>query len=211
MTDRPSPEQILPTPDDRYRSPRRGRPVGDREAQRAKLLDAAISMIAKEGYAGTSLRKVAREAGFTTGAVTYYFANKEAMIVAVIEHLFDRYDKILDIRDMRASLEFWLDWNRTDTDLWMASFQLLAIARHDPAFAATHQVRYARYRKILGATLEKGQKSGKIRSDISADLLADYISAMGDGWMMMQPIETKRFTPARISALLDATVRLLAA
>ncbi|WP_414694373.1 TetR family transcriptional regulator, partial [Phenylobacterium sp.] len=41
---------------------RRGRPVGDRDARRAELLAAAIAVIAQEGYAGTSLRKVAEQA-----------------------------------------------------------------------------------------------------------------------------------------------------
>lgn len=47
---------------------RRGRPVGDREAKRAELLRAAISVIAQEGFAGASLRKVAQRAGCTTGS-----------------------------------------------------------------------------------------------------------------------------------------------
>lgn len=43
----------------------RGRPVGDHEAKRAELLKAAISVIAQEGLAGASLRKVAQRAGCT--------------------------------------------------------------------------------------------------------------------------------------------------
>lgn len=56
----------------------RGRPIGDREAKREALLRAASSVIAEEGYASASLRKVAKSAGYTTGAVTYYFANKKS-------------------------------------------------------------------------------------------------------------------------------------
>src|SRR5689334_4432055 len=58
----------------------RGRPAGDREAKRADLLKAAIAVIAQDGFAGASLRKVAQRAGCTTGAVTYYFANKREMV-----------------------------------------------------------------------------------------------------------------------------------
>ncbi|WP_228395933.1 helix-turn-helix domain-containing protein [Streptomyces sp. RB17] len=54
---------------------RRGRPTGDHAAKRAELVNAAASVIAQEGYANASLRKVAQRAGCTTGAVTYYFAN----------------------------------------------------------------------------------------------------------------------------------------
>src|SRR5690606_29762340 len=63
----------------------RGRPAGDRTAKRAELLKAAASVIAQEGYTGASLRKVAQRAGCTTGAVTYYFANKRELVVALAE------------------------------------------------------------------------------------------------------------------------------
>jgi hypothetical protein len=34
---------------------------------------------------------------------------------------------------------------------------------------------------------------------------------MGDGWMMMLPIEPDRFRPARVRALLDATLAIISA
>jgi len=40
-------------------------------------------------------------------------------------------------------------------------------------------------------------------------MLADQISAMGDGWMMLFPIEAERFRPNRIKALLYATMALI--
>src|SRR5271169_4609571 len=74
---------------------KRGRPIGDREAKSAELIEAARYVIAREGYAGASLRKVAARAGCSTGAVTYYFANKEAMVAKVAEALFDEFDEWL--------------------------------------------------------------------------------------------------------------------
>ena len=79
---------------------RRGRPVGDHNAKRAELLSAAITVIAHEGYAGASMRKVAQQAGCTTGAVTYYFANKEEMVTAVAQSLFDEIDTLLEINQV---------------------------------------------------------------------------------------------------------------
>ena len=192
----------------------RGRPVGDRAAKRAELLDAAIAVIAEDGFAGTSLRKVADRAGTSTGAVTYYFSNKEEMMAAVIESRFDIFDAMLTSRegeaDVSAVLKRWLDWTKADIPgEWLASFELLSHASHVPALAQVFQRRYARYRKVFAAMLAKGQFDGTIRRDISADLLADQLSAMGDGWMMLLPIEPQRFEPKRIKALLDATMALI--
>lgn len=192
----------------------RGRPVGDREARRNELLEAAIAVIAQEGFAGASLRKVAQQAGCTTGAVTYYFANKEAMMAAVIESRFDTFDTLLgrgDAKvDLRAGFERWLDLSRSDLrGGWVAGLQLLVHARHDPALAAVYQRRYGRYRERFAAMLEEGQQRGVIRKDIPAELLADHLSAMGDGWMMLLPIEGDRFEPSRIKALLDSMIAMV--
>ena len=189
--------------------------MGDRQAKRAELLDAAVSVIAREGFAGASLRKVAERAGSSTGAVTYYFANKEEMMAAVIESRFDAYDAMLrgveDSLDIRAGFKRWLDSiSSNGSGEWVAVCQLLAHARHEPRLAAVFERRYAKYRDVFASMLAKGQRQGSVRKDISADLLADQLSAMGDGWMMLFPIEPLRFQPSRVKALLDATMALIA-
>lgn len=193
----------------------RGRPVGDREGRRAELLDAAMKVIAEEGFAAASLRRVAQRAGCTTGAVSYYFANKEAMMAALIESRFDVFDKLLefeadDLAGVRESFERWFEVATTEDAVWMAGLQLLAYARHEPALAATYQRRYARYRQVFARILASGQEHGWVRRDIPAEILADQLSAMGDGWMMLYPIEPERFGPERVKALLDATMTIIA-
>ncbi|WP_223547060.1 MULTISPECIES: TetR/AcrR family transcriptional regulator [unclassified Pseudomonas] len=193
---------------------RRGRPVGDHKAKRAELLAAAIAVIAREGYAGASMRKVAQHAGCTTGAVTYYFANKEEMITAVAQSLFDQIDTLLENNqeriDIKALIEQWLDWTNTDEpDAWLAWLQLLGYARHEPAFAGVIKQRYARFRQVFTSVLERGQSQGIIRDDIPAELLADQLSAISDGWMMMLPIEPERFGSSRGQSLLDALMTLI--
>jgi AcrR family transcriptional regulator len=193
---------------------RRGRPTGDHDAKRAALLKAAISVIAQEGYAAASLRKVAQRAEQTTGAVTYYFANRGEMVTAVAESVFDEFDALLRAADQQVDvkvlLQQWLSLTEADEpDLWLALFQLLAHARHEPAFTAVVRRRYAHFRQRFTAILERGQQQGTVRKDIAAELLADQLSAMSDGWSMMFPIEPKRFKPERLRALLEATARLI--
>ena len=193
---------------------RRGRPVGDHNAKRAELLAAAISVISQEGYAGASMRKVAQRAGCTTGAVTYYFANKEEVVTAVAQSLFDKIDVLLEANrkkvDVKALIEQWLQWIIYDEpDSWLAWLQLLTHARHEQAFACVIKQHYVRFRQVFTALLVEGQSQGKIRSDIPADLLADQISAISDGWLMTLPIEPERFSADRCNALLDALVALI--
>ncbi len=194
--------------------PRRGRPVGDQDAKRKALLAAAMAVIAEHGYSGASLRKVAERAGHTTGAVTYYFENKEGMMAAVTRSLFEMFDPVSGAGakriDVRAGLKRSFYWAGDNESAWLALFQVLAHARHEPAFAGMVQKLYARFREHLTDAVARGQAEGSIRNDIAAEILADQISAISDGWMVMSPIEPERFRPARLEALLDATQKLIA-
>ncbi|WP_208960579.1 TetR/AcrR family transcriptional regulator [Rhodococcus sp. ZPP] len=193
---------------------RRGRPPGDPEVKRVELLKAATSTIAEEGYANASLRKVAQRAGYTTGAVTYYFANKEELVLALVESRFDRYDAMLEGIQAEAAIEAlferWLRLTTSDPEFWPVMSELLAHARHDPALAAVYKQRYGRFREVYTSIIAAGQVRGTVRDDISADLLADQLSAMADGWALLFPLEPERFTPGRVRELVDAAVALIA-
>ncbi|WP_144173137.1 TetR/AcrR family transcriptional regulator [Pseudomonas sp. Kh13] len=193
---------------------RRGRPVGDRDAKRTELLAAAIAVIAQEGYAGATMRKVAQYAGCTTGTVTYYFANKEEMVSAVAQNLFDKVDALLDINldqvDIRSLIQRWHHWiSHDEPDNWLAWLQLLTHARHQPAFASVIKQRYAHYRQVATSVLEAGQRQGKVREDVPADVLADHVAAFSDGWLMMLPLEPEPVSAERGKALIDAFIVMI--
>jgi AcrR family transcriptional regulator len=57
-----------------------------RQAQtRDQLLDAASTLFARDGIQATSLEQIAAEAGFTRGAVYSNFADKDALVVALLD------------------------------------------------------------------------------------------------------------------------------
>lgn len=58
----------------------------------AAILDAARSVLVEEGFAALSFREVGKRTGMTVGNVGYYFPSKESLLVALAEHIFDRWD-----------------------------------------------------------------------------------------------------------------------
>ncbi len=64
--------------------PRRG-PRGAAAETRASILREAARAFANSGYAGTTLRHVAHEAGVDASLVSYYFGSKEALFAAAME------------------------------------------------------------------------------------------------------------------------------
>ncbi|MFZ5724743.1 MAG: TetR/AcrR family transcriptional regulator [Pseudomonadota bacterium] len=71
------------------RTPRRpGRPTRSDAGQRARLLDTALQLFARQGIAATSVNRIAREAGVTPALMNYYFGNREQLLdVLVSERL----------------------------------------------------------------------------------------------------------------------------
>lgn len=53
---------------------------------KARLLDAAVSLVRQKGFSGTSIDDLCRAAGVTKGAFFHHFASKEALGVAAAEH-----------------------------------------------------------------------------------------------------------------------------
>jgi len=52
---------------------------------KTKILDAAEKLFTSNGFAGTSLRAVIKEAGVNTASVHYHFGSKEGLIEAVLD------------------------------------------------------------------------------------------------------------------------------
>ena len=58
-----------------------GRPVGSDGSRRAAILAAARELFAQAGYDGTSLRRIATEAGVDVALISHYFGNKEGLFL----------------------------------------------------------------------------------------------------------------------------------
>lgn len=57
-----------------------------REATRTAVLHSAMLLFARNGYAHTTTRGIAQEAGISTGLMYHYFASKESLLRAVFEY-----------------------------------------------------------------------------------------------------------------------------
>jgi AcrR family transcriptional regulator len=62
-----------------------GRTVKVVEDRREQIMDAALRVFAKKGYARASNKEIAREAGITPGLIYHYFESKDALLNAIFE------------------------------------------------------------------------------------------------------------------------------
>jgi AcrR family transcriptional regulator len=62
-----------------------GRRTFTEQARRDQLIEATIDLVARHGYAGCSLQRIADAAGITKAAVIYHFASKNEVIKAAYD------------------------------------------------------------------------------------------------------------------------------
>lgn len=57
-----------------------------RAQTRTAVLQSALELFAQNGYAHTTTRQIAKNAGISTGLMYHYFSSKEMLLRAVLEH-----------------------------------------------------------------------------------------------------------------------------
>jgi AcrR family transcriptional regulator len=72
------------------RPDRAGKPLTlTEQARRAQLVGVTIDLIARHGYARTSLARIAEAAGISKAAVLYHFPSKDAVVRAAYQEVID--------------------------------------------------------------------------------------------------------------------------
>ncbi len=76
-----------------------------READLAGLLAAAERVFSERGYHATSIRDIAREAGFSVGGVYQFFASKDELYLRIVEAQWDHFFDLVNAASRTAGAE----------------------------------------------------------------------------------------------------------
>ena len=66
-----------------------------REATRQKVIEAAIDCIYRDGFHAAHTNRIAEEAGVSWGVLQYHFGDKDGLLQAVIDYIFDDFTATL--------------------------------------------------------------------------------------------------------------------
>lgn len=184
------------------------------EERRAAFAAAAFRSLARDGLAGLTVRNVAKEAGFTTGALVHYYPTKSELFVAASEHaavvvrpMMEQdeadypvieglrrvlYDALPTTADSRARWTVWLVfWDR---------------AKVDPVIGRIAQDRYTEWHGRLERLIRRGQAEKSIDPNADSAMLAQMATIMVDG-IGVQALRTNaRLSPSRQKAMVDAWI-----
>lgn len=133
--------------------------VVDHDAHRAQLALAAVGVLAEEGYAGASMRRIAAAAGVSAAALYHYFPDKAAVVSHAFEVLRQRDEAAvrasvpaaapLEAR-ARAVLAFVRENRRGLQDLLRVA---LDVHRYEPGSRPAVVAAMTHYRAVTGDVL----------------------------------------------------------
>jgi len=60
-----------------------------------RILNTAISLFARKGYKGTSVRDIARETGINISMISYYFQGKQGILNDILQNVVDDFNELI--------------------------------------------------------------------------------------------------------------------
>lgn len=171
------------------------------EAARTRqlVMNAAIEVFARKGFAHTTLAEVAKAAGMTRGAIYWHFNNKFQLLSAIVEK-FDREfeERIISIFNQDTP---------PLTRIKKVLMEILSVITRENHFRVSEEImvfksskngeyrelyelhlkNVQRYRSLMIKTINEGLHSGDIDSRFNAETivvaLTSFISGIKSSWL----------------------------
>ncbi|WP_413100677.1 TetR/AcrR family transcriptional regulator [Streptomyces sp. Inha503] len=192
-----------------------------RQATRQKLFEAAVTLIAEQGFSSTTVDEIAERAGVAKGTVYYNFASKTVLFEELLRHGIElltaslqtaadenaeRGGSHVDALDamVRAGLDF-ISRYPSLTQLYVAE-----LWRTNRAWQSTLMMVRQRAIAVIEAELRAGVAAHELSEDIDIPLTASALFGMvlvaALDWQSYQPERSLEDVHAALSRLLQGRV-----
>jgi TetR/AcrR family transcriptional regulator, transcriptional repressor of bet genes len=187
--------------------------IVDHEQRREEIAAAVWRIASRQGLDAVTIRGVAAEAGWSTGALHHYFSDKEELLLFAFRTIADRVGRrVARAREesgeplelVRALLAIGLpldDERRDETRVW---FAFLGLALSRPALARAQGAAYGQWRRLVASALEQAQDAGELDAAIDAYGEAASLVALVDGLAVQAMFEPSGPSAERQLEVLDA-------
>jgi len=166
----------------------------NREQRRAntreRLLTAARTVFARNGFHGASVEEIASAAGFSTGALYSNFDGKEDLFLVLMEREIDEHAReIEDAVQAQASVaeratggaRRWMTMIEREPELLLLFMEFWAYGVRDPQVRPKVAARFAQMRHVLTRLVADGAREFDLELALPAEQLAVAIDALADG------------------------------
>jgi len=152
------------------------------EKSRAAILTATMDLISKHGFNGTSVDKIAADAGLSKGSIFWHFSTKENLFLAVIESIRNALVEGLLIGQRadlpsRHRLSLLLDNYTTliETDCSRCidlTVLIIEMVETNPQLAERLRDLFTELANVLVALLDQGKNEGDISDSVDSQMTA---------------------------------------
>jgi len=187
------------------------------EARRTQILDAAENCVREYGFHRASISKISKASGMGAGHIYHYFANKEAIIAAIVAREVERLltltaevqaaENMLEALALRTESGVLLNLDPQAAGL---KLEIVAEASRNPAIAAIVRAADGRRSAGLEETLKALRQAHGLADDAATiSTIAEVIAAMFEGLMVRairNPAANRQLIARRFQALIRAIV-----
>ena len=189
--------------------------VVDWDARRDEVLAATWRVIARHGLAGTTVRKIAREAGYSAGVLAHYFSDKQDILgsALVLSHrrVGERMDRgAVGLAGLAALRVVMLEALPLDPQrLLEAEIEVSFWGRSlgSPELAALQNAEFEKLWSRLRTLLLDAQRLGELAAGTDIEEATHRLVALIDGLSVEAVLYPARVPPGRQVALLDQLLR----
>lgn len=160
--------------------------MGNAEASKEKILDAAMAEFSEFGVAGARVERIARNAGCNKNLIYVYFESKEKLFTTVLQkNLLRVYDDIeFDVDDLPGYAGRVFDFAMAHPDLLrLMAWSSLEQKTAQPAERG--QLHSSKVAEILQA-----QEEGRVGTDFPPAFLLTSIMTVATAWSAANPFGT---------------------
>ncbi len=190
----------------------------DHEARRRDIAEAAVQVIGEQGIDNTRLIDVARAANATTGAITHYFDDNDALLLAAFDHVAQRI--LHELHDAptqhAASVDELISKAGTVLPIheegmrdWRVWLCFLGRAVADPTLARINKSYYVEFRDGISSAVERLQNAGKLDNTIDPGAAADSVLAAIDGIGVRATLDAEEWPAERQKSQLETMLRAI--
>jgi len=168
-----------------------------RSASRQKLFDAAVELIAEQGFSATTVDDIALRAGVAKGTVYYNFASKTALFEELLRYgiglLTEAYRTAVAGKEPRPAVAALIRAQLEYIQRYRAFAQLLLAEmwRTNREWQQTLTLLREQALDVIAATLQAGVDSGDFDPDLDVRLASSALFGVGlvvaVDWLVFQP------------------------
>ncbi|MEV0382998.1 TetR/AcrR family transcriptional regulator [Nonomuraea sp. NPDC050643] len=147
------------------------------------ILDATAKVMAEQGLANVTIRRIARAAGFTEAALYKHFSSKADLLVAVIRERSPGFTQLAQA--LRGGGDLMDDLTavaRAAIDFYRAGFPMFASMFADPDTLDSHKEELRQQgagphkaNEVVAAFLRAAQRSGRLSKEADVDAAAGLL------------------------------------